>query len=180
MRTIAKTSVAAAMVAGSASARASTAGPRGDREQGGLATQTGSQTAVRLTRELVLLEASLAAAERAAISSRSARLPDLTPSDSDIAGRRAELDRRALALAERERSLALRRRLVDEAHEKLVRAKDSLKRAIRRFRSHVAQQEVSLDERAQRLDAAHADLIENRRELARNEMRLKMRLRMHR
>jgi DNA repair exonuclease SbcCD ATPase subunit len=132
------------------------------------------QTVRRLAREVDLLEASLMAAERAAISCRSARSDSTQGSNDHIASRREELERRELALRQRERSLDDQSRLLSDAQHRLARIKDSLKRAIRRFRCHIAQQSETLREREQRVGVARAELIENRRALAREGMRLKV------
>jgi hypothetical protein len=55
----------------------------------------------------------------------------------------------------------------------LTRAKESVRRAVDRFKSQVAQQVAVLDEREQRLDSARTTFLEARREFAREQMRFK-------
>lgn len=132
------------------------------------------QPTVRLIRELEQLERTIQAAERAAISGRTATQPVCDASSaSDITSRRAELERRELALNELRKSLDQERELLDQARSKLTRAKESLKRSIRRFRAHSTEQATLLAERAERLETARLELVQNRREFAREQMRHK-------
>jgi len=136
-----------------------------------------SQVARRLARELESLEASLLAAERAAIACRPTHTERVSEVNSDVASRRAELDRRELELQERERALERQRTISEQAHERLVHAKDSLKRAIFKFRSQVAERTEELDARERRLASAHSELMEGRREFVREQIRLKAAIR---
>jgi hypothetical protein len=137
----------------------------------------------RLTRELIRLEASLLAAERAATSCSSGPgerreiVGNTLDSTLDIASRRAELDRRERALQQRERSVEEHGNLLARAQERMVQTKESLSRAIRRFRSEVDRKSAALAEREQRLTDIRIKLVEDRRALARDQMRHKARLR---
>ena len=137
----------------------------------------GSQVARRLARELESLEASLLAAERAALACRPTQFEYASETNSDVTSRRAELDRREMELQERERGLERQRMILDQAHERLARAKDSLKRAIFKFRAQVSEREDELDVRDRRLATAHSELLEARREFVREQMRLKTAIR---
>jgi DNA repair exonuclease SbcCD ATPase subunit len=137
----------------------------------------GAPAARRLARELESLEASLLAAERAALACRPTFSEPAPDPNSDVASRRAELDRRELELQERERTLERQRALLEQSHERLVRAKDSVKRAIFKFRSQAAERTDELDGRERRLAAAHSELLEGRREFAREQIRWKAALR---
>lgn len=138
---------------------------------------SGAQVARRLARELESLEASLLAAERAASACRPNHFEQTSELNFDITSRRAELDRREQELQERERTLERQRMLLEQAHERLLRGKDSLKRAIFKFRSQAAERTDELDARERRLAAANSELLEARREFVREQIRLKAAIR---
>jgi hypothetical protein len=67
--------------------------------------------------------------------------------------------------------------MLERVQERLLRGKDSLKRAIRRFRSQVARESEELHARSRRIAASHTESLETRRQLTREQIRLKTALR---
>ncbi len=63
--------------------------------------------------------------------------------------------------------------LLEHTHEKLHRGRDSLKRAIRKFRAQTARRDQQLEDREQSLIRLHSETQQARRENAREQMRLK-------
>ena len=133
----------------------------------------GMVAANRLARELESLEASLQVAERSALECRSSSVPNAWHAPSDVTSRLAELERRELELDTRERAIERHGMLLQHVQEKLARGKDSLRRAIAKFRAEVSQRSEEIDVRARALECARSELVEARRELAREQIRLK-------
>jgi hypothetical protein len=127
--------------------------------------------AQRLCRELESLEASLAFAEKAAVECQPTGHDPRAAGDVD--GRLAELERRAAELERREKACEQHRMHLLRTQDTLRRSKDSLKRATLRFRAYVARRVEELDARERRQDALQIELVESRREIARQEMRCK-------
>ncbi len=132
-----------------------------------------AQSARRLTRELESLEESLVAAERAALACQPTRRGFNLAPGADVDSRRAELERWEIELQERERSVERQRTRLEQIQDRMHRAKESLKRAVVRFRADVAERTDDLDARARQLAQVHAELVEARREFAREQIRQK-------
>ncbi|MBI3466241.1 MAG: hypothetical protein HY000_24770 [Planctomycetes bacterium] len=134
----------------------------------------GIVAANRLVRELESLEASLQVAERSASASRSSSVRNEWQTHSDLTSRLAELERRELELDARERAIERHRIHLHHVQERLARGKDSLKRAIAKFRVEVSQRSEEIDARTRVVECARSELVEARRELAREQMRFKV------
>lgn len=133
----------------------------------------GSQSVHRLARDVESLEAALAAAERVAGNSLPSKRGFTVASIADVDSRRAELDRWEAELQERERRVERQRMRLERIQEQLHRAKASLKRALFRFQSDVAVQTEELQSRSRKMDGLYAELVESRREVARELIRHK-------
>ena len=134
----------------------------------------GIVAANRLVRELESLEASLQVAERSALASRPSSVRNGWEDHSDVTSRLAELERRELELDARERAVERHRIHLHHVQERLSRGKDSLKRAIAKFRAEVSQRSEEIDGRARVVECARSELVEARRELAREQIRFKV------
>ena len=131
----------------------------------------------QLSRHLATLEAALADAERIALSTPNLRATPNEDSGSHIESRRAELDRREASLTQRERLVQRQLEILELGRTRLNRSKECLKRAMARFRSLTARKGNELAGREDRLEVARTELIEARRELAREKIWLRAALR---
>jgi chromosome segregation ATPase len=133
----------------------------------------GVAAARRLSRELESIEASLLAAEQSAIACRPTRGGFNVAATTDVESRRAELARWEMELQERERAVERHRMRMEQVQARLHRAKESLKRAIFRFRAEVAERSDELDARARQLAELNSELVASRRQFARELMQHK-------
>ena len=137
----------------------------------------GVAAARRLMREMDSLEQLLRRAEQTAASCEHS---DRSPGFGeylDIDSRLEELERRERLSQEQERALERQQMTLQLCQEKLRRDKESLARAIGKFHADAQKRSDGLNDRSSRLTKEWNELLQARRHLARDQMRLKLKAR---